>query len=79
MLFLLCIMRLYTGLFRKNHIDTLAGRTVVWLLARTTRGRTNRGISDKVAVPKVGVATVPIRLFRPDALVNEPEGMDMAR
>lgn len=33
MLFLLCIMRLYTGLFRKNHIDTLAGGTVVWLLA----------------------------------------------
>lgn len=33
MLFRLCIMRLYTGLLRKNYIDTLAGRTVVWLLA----------------------------------------------
>lgn len=72
-------MRLYTGLFRKSYIDTLAGRTVVWLLARSTRGRTNRGISDKVAVSKVGVATVPIRLFGPDAFVNEPEGMDVTR
>lgn len=44
-------------------------RTGKKLHTRTTRGRTNRGISDKIAVTKVGVATVPIRLFRLDALV----------
>lgn len=39
------------------------------LHTRSTRNGTTRGISDEVAVSKICVATVSIRLFGPDALV----------
>lgn len=62
-----------------SHTDSLTGRTVVRLLGRSARGNTTRSVSDKVAVSKIGVATIPICLFGLDALVNEPEGVDMTR
>lgn len=62
-----------------SYTEILTGRTIVRLLGRSARNGTTRGISDEVAVSKICIATVSIRLFGPDALVDEPKGVDMTR